>query len=73
MHEFWYDVVELCKVDTEQLFQRGLKGLLPLVPLTREGKKHQSIERVIRRAVGARGAELREFIVADIRSSRLSA
>jgi predicted transposase YdaD len=47
VHEFWYDVVELYKVETEQLFQSELKGLLPLVPLTREGKKYQSIERVI--------------------------
>ncbi len=47
VHEFWYDVVELCKVETEQLLQSGLKGLLPLVPLTREGKRQQAVERVI--------------------------
>ncbi len=40
-------MVELCKVDTGQLFQRGLKGLLPLVPLTREGNRRQAVEQVI--------------------------
>ncbi len=47
VHEFWYDVVELCKVETEQLLQSRLKGLLPLVPLTREGKRQEAVERVI--------------------------
>jgi hypothetical protein len=59
VHEFWYDVIELCKVDTEQLFQRGLKGLLPLVPLTQEGKRQHAVERVIEELLepGVRNSE----------------
>jgi hypothetical protein len=47
VHDFSFSVIELCKLEAEQLFQTGLKGILPLVPLTRDGQQHDVIERVI--------------------------
>jgi predicted transposase YdaD len=47
VHEFSFSVIELCKMEAEQLFQTGLKGLLPLVPLTQDGQQHDVVERVI--------------------------
>jgi hypothetical protein len=46
-HSFYFDVIELWKIGTEDLFQTGLKGLLPFVPLTREGLQREAVERVI--------------------------
>jgi predicted transposase YdaD len=34
-------------MQAEQLFQTGLKGLLPLIPLTQDGQQHEVVERVI--------------------------
>ncbi|HWS83572.1 MAG TPA: hypothetical protein VN207_04875 [Ktedonobacteraceae bacterium] len=47
IHKFSFSVIELCKMEAEQLFQTGLKGLLPLVPLTQDGQQHDVVERVI--------------------------
>lgn len=47
IHTFSFTVIELCKVKTKSLLQRGLKGLLPLVPLTEDGQDHDAIEYVI--------------------------
>jgi hypothetical protein len=47
IHHFSFSVIELCKMEAEQLFQTGLKGLLPLVPLTQDGQQHDIIEHVI--------------------------
>ena len=47
VHNFAFSIVELRKLRAEQLFQTGLKGVLPLVPLTQEGQRHDAIERVI--------------------------
>jgi hypothetical protein len=38
VHEFSFSIIELCKMEAEQLFQTGLKGLLPLIPLTQDGQ-----------------------------------
>jgi predicted transposase YdaD len=48
MHTFWFTVIELCKIPTKRLFQAGLTGILPLVPLTQEGQDHSAIEEVIK-------------------------
>ena len=48
IHTFSFTVIELCKVKTERLFQTGLKGILPLVPLTQNGRDHGAIEYVIK-------------------------
>jgi len=47
VHSFSFEVIELWKIATEDLFQTGLKGLLPFVPLTREGPQRKVVERVI--------------------------
>ena len=48
IHTFSFTVIELCKVKTEKLFQTGLKGILPLVPLTQDGQDRGAIEYVIK-------------------------
>jgi len=48
IHTFSFTVIELCKVNTKSLLQRGLKGILPLVPLTQDGQDHDAIEYVIK-------------------------
>ncbi len=48
VHTFSFTVIELCKVNTKSLLQRGLKGILPLVPLTQDGQDHDAIEYVIK-------------------------
>ncbi len=48
IHTFSFTVIELCKVKTKNLLQRGLKGILPLVPLTQDGQDHDAIEYVIK-------------------------
>ena len=47
MHRFWFRVIKLWTIPTEHLFQTGLKGLLPFVPLTQEGQQREAVERVI--------------------------
>src|SRR2546430_1583292 len=46
-HCFWFRVIKLWTIPTEDLFQTGLKGLLPFVPLSREGQRRKAVERVI--------------------------
>jgi len=46
-HCFWFRVIKLWTVPTEDLFQTGLKGLLPSVPLSREGQRREAVEQVI--------------------------
>jgi hypothetical protein len=46
-HCFWFRVIKLWTIPTEDLFQAGLKGLLPFVPLSREGQQREAVERVI--------------------------
>ena len=49
----------MCEVKTEALLQRGLKGILPLVPLTQDGQDHDAINHVIKelRQPGVKKAE----------------
>jgi predicted transposase YdaD len=47
IHLFYYNVIKLWEVSTQQLKDLGLKGLLPLLPLTHEGKKQAVVEEVI--------------------------
>lgn len=46
---FDYHTIKLWEIPTESIFRSGLDGLLPLVPLTREGLRRESLERVIER------------------------
>ncbi|GAC1362935.1 MAG: hypothetical protein NVSMB44_19180 [Ktedonobacteraceae bacterium] len=44
---FSYQNVKLWDIPTEAILRSGREGWLPLVPLTSEGLRHESIERVI--------------------------
>jgi predicted transposase YdaD len=47
IHQFHFETIKLWDVPTAQLKGLGLKGLLPLLPLTREGKNTEVVEEVI--------------------------
>ena len=47
VHHFDFAVVKLWEVRAETLKQTGLVGLLPLLPLTRDGKKLKLVDEVI--------------------------
>ncbi len=47
IHRFHYTVIKMWEVPTHLLLNAGYKGLLPLIPLTREGTQHEAIEQAI--------------------------
>jgi hypothetical protein len=47
IHHFDFDVICLWKVPTQELKEKGLLGLLPLLPLTREGRRREVVEEII--------------------------
>jgi len=47
VHHFHFGVIKLWEVPTASLLETGLPGLLPLLPLTREGKRRETIEAMI--------------------------
>ncbi|HZO75119.1 MAG TPA: hypothetical protein VFB60_23125 [Ktedonobacteraceae bacterium] len=51
---FTFLVVKLWEVAAEEITRTGLVGLLPLLPLTRDGKRHEVIEEMIEAIVAAR-------------------
>jgi hypothetical protein len=55
---FHYDIIELHKITAEEIQATKLLGLLPLLPLTRDGAKHAVIEDMITRLVAADQTEL---------------
>src|SRR5437660_5421748 len=50
---FAFLVVKLWEVAAEDILQTGLVGLLPLLPLTRDGGRHDVIEAMIEEIVAA--------------------
>jgi hypothetical protein len=44
---FYYVVIKLWEIPAEEILQTGLLGLLPLLPLTKDGKRHDLIEEMI--------------------------
>jgi len=55
---FDYQIIELAKVPTEELRQKDLKGLLPLLILTKDGATHEVVEEVISKLVASEQQEL---------------
>lgn len=49
VHRFDFEVIKLWELSDEELVQRGLPGLLPLLPLTKGGAKREVVEDVITR------------------------
>lgn len=47
IHVFFYDNVKLWEMEGDVLKQDGLEGLLPLLPLTKNGTQHKAIEEMI--------------------------
>lgn len=54
---FHYRSIELGKLASEELVQTGLVGLLPLLPLTRDGARREVVEQMITGLVSAEKTE----------------
>jgi len=48
LHHFHFGVIKLWDVPSASLLDAGLPGLLPLLPLTREGKRRETIDAMIK-------------------------
>jgi predicted transposase YdaD len=57
-HRFYYQVVEVAKISAKQLLQRGLLGLLPLLPLTESGAEPEVMQEMVTTLTEAREVEL---------------
>ncbi|MBE3566263.1 MAG: hypothetical protein IMW90_11100 [Thermogemmatispora sp.] len=60
VHEFYFRIVKLWELSAQALLARQLPGLLPLLPLSREGHSRQVIRTMIERLQQARQYELLE-------------
>ena len=49
VHLFFYNVVKLWEIPAETIFQMNLTGLLPLIPLTKNGKQSEHVQAMIDR------------------------
>src|SRR5205823_3073951 len=47
VHRFQFGVIELAEIEPEDLQRVGAKALLPLLPLTRGGKRHDVVDTAI--------------------------
>ncbi len=50
---FHFVVIKLWEIPAEDILQTGLTGLLPLLPLTKDGARHEVIEEMIIRLIAA--------------------
>jgi predicted transposase YdaD len=57
-HRFYYQVIEVAKISAKQLLQRGLLGLLPLLPLTDGGTQPEVMQEAVTTLIDAREIEL---------------
>jgi len=58
---FHYRSIELYNVSSDELQDTGLVGLLPLLPLTKDGARHEVVEKMITSLVSAERTELLWF------------
>ena len=63
VHRFDFGIIKLWEQSTAELEQMGLVGLLPLLPLTREGARREVVERTITRLTPA-GEQPRQDLLA---------
>jgi len=54
---FHYRSIELGKLTSEELLQTGLAGLLPLLPLTRDGARREVVEKMIKGLISSEKTE----------------
>jgi hypothetical protein len=47
VHRFQFSAIELAEIEPEELQRVGAKALLPLLPLTRGGKRHEVVDAAI--------------------------
>src|SRR5439155_18417139 len=47
VHVFYFKTIKLWELPVEIFRQPGLEGLLPLLPLTREGERHETVDEMI--------------------------
>lgn len=47
VHCFFFTIIKLWEIPTQELLQTGLSDLAPLLPLTREGQRQEVIEKAI--------------------------
>ena len=57
-HRFYFHVIEVAKISAKQLLQRGLLGLLPLLPLTDGGTEPEVMQEMVTTLAVAREVEL---------------
>jgi predicted transposase YdaD len=57
-HVFFFRNVKLWEIPTEVFQQPGAEGLLPLLPLTRDGARREVVEEMILRLLSAQKSEL---------------
>nr|BBH93075.1 hypothetical protein KTA_12740 [Thermogemmatispora argillosa] len=60
VYDFYFQVIKLWELPAQELLARQLPGLLPLLPLSREGRSRQVIRTMIERLQQARQFELLE-------------
>ena len=58
VHRFYYQIIEVARISAKQLLQRGLLGLLPLLPLTDGGTQPEVMQEAVSTLVEAREIEL---------------
>src|SRR5260370_25698448 len=54
-------VIKLWEITTEELIQTDLAGLLPLVPLTKDGGQYDVIDQVVTKLIAAKEYNLLEY------------
>jgi predicted transposase YdaD len=62
VHRFFFDVLHLWELPTEELLKAGRPGVVPLLPLTREGRQREMVEEGIQLLAPA-GAEPRRELL----------
>lgn len=50
---FHFIVIKLWEIPSEDILQTGLTGLLPLLPLTKDGARHEVVDEMVTRLVAA--------------------
>ncbi len=53
IHRFYYQVIKLWEIESDTLKQSGLEGLLPLLPLTKNGARYEVVDEMIEALIAA--------------------
>src|SRR5260370_3907575 len=58
---FHFMVIKLWEITTEELIQTDLAGLLPLVPLTKDGGQYDVIDQVVKNIISAKKSNFLKY------------